>query len=143
MTIEKKLDALIDALGFDVEVIETITLDGKPLQKPVIGAPGEVIAVDNLRNIVRGIDYKLTKRGLQQGPDNNKLSEPKPSVSIDQLVKNIINLSQLESDLRYIKYKKCDFDRVVSWFGDLAKRHDTDGDGDWYLILGVEVFLDD
>jgi hypothetical protein len=60
---EKKLDALIDALGFDVEVIETITLSGKPLEKPDM-TPGAFLPVEasDLRDIIRVIDYKLTKR---------------------------------------------------------------------------------
>jgi hypothetical protein len=60
--IEKKLDALIDALGFDVEVVHTTTLSGQSLQKPEINNPFVKVSAEDVRNIVRKVDYKLVKR---------------------------------------------------------------------------------
>ena len=59
---EKKLDALIDALGFDVKAIHTTTLSGQPLQKPEINSPFVKVSAEEVRNIVHKVDYKLTKR---------------------------------------------------------------------------------
>ena len=144
---EKLLRAFIEVSGYEVEEFTN--------QSPIIClGTGE-------RDIAYIKDYKVTKGKLKQGLDDNKLSEPRSRVdidkvldtkstingvvvmvndtSIDQLVKNIVNLSQLTSNLRFIRHKKCDFDRVIGWFGDLAKRQ---GDT-YYLILNVEVFLDE
>tara|TARA_R110000851_G_scaffold106661_1_gene226103 strand:+ start:423 stop:767 length:345 start_codon:yes stop_codon:yes gene_type:complete len=54
---EKKLDALIDALGFDVEEVSKVYING------VMYCGNEsLIPVSTIDNIVHTIDYKLTKR---------------------------------------------------------------------------------
>ena len=64
MTNEMKLlRAFIEASGFDVEQTEIITLDGTPLPKPDM-RPGAFIPIeaDDIRNIIRVTDYKVTKK---------------------------------------------------------------------------------
>jgi hypothetical protein len=64
---EKKLDALIDALGFDVEQVSKVYING------VMYCGNEsLIPVSTIDNIVHTIDYKFTKR---DEPTINPLAE--------------------------------------------------------------------
>jgi hypothetical protein len=56
---EKKLDALIDALGFDVEQVSKVYINGVMYCESV-----SLMPVTPMDNIVHPIYYKLTKRDI-------------------------------------------------------------------------------
>ena len=120
---KKKLDALIDALGFDVKEVVNDDL--------LAFFGGEIPA--SLANQVSCVThYELTKR-----PD--PLTIRYDSVPLEQLIRNIIDLSLMDEQFRWIRYHKQSFNAVVRWFYGIAdKQSDT-----LYLIMGVEVFLDE
>ena len=115
--IEKKLDALIGALGFDVERINV-----NPRKNDRF--PSDPI-----------YDYKLTKR-------KDPLDVLYDGVPLRQLTYNIIDLSVkpfLDKKYKWIKYPKVQFDAVIESFGDDATKINDDS----YLIFGIEVSLDE
>ena len=68
---EKKLDALIDALGFDVEAITTKKFDGNYL-----GSDVYLYGVDS---------YKLTKRVEIKGPVDFEINKNNESLLLEKL----------------------------------------------------------
>ena len=73
------------------------------------------------------IDYKVTK----------KLDKLYDGVSLDQLIRNVFELSHANHSEKWIKYPKDIFDAVVKYFGDAAiNKTDT-----YAEIYGVDVFL--
>ena len=120
--IEKKLDALIDALGFNVEDV-TKNFEMTDKSRPEAGATFILKQV---------VDYKLTKKP-------NPLHVYYDDIRLEQLVANVIHLSECDHSERWIKYPKASFDAVVDWFGFQAERAIAHR----YTILGVEVSLDD
>ena len=132
---EELLRAFIEASGYEVEETSTIALNGKPLEKPSLGLAGGLIpvkTVKELRSIITITDYKVTKKA-------DHLHEWHDDVPLNQLVKNVIELSTIDAELRWIKYPKSSFYAVIKWFGDAAKRVNEHR----YEILGVEVSLDE
>lgn len=110
----KLLMAFIEASGFDVEEVDTSPLKHDRYPHTPI------------------IDYKVTKK-----PD--PLLTLYKGVPLSQLVKNVYELSISNHSERWIKYPEDQFHAVVNWFGCMAdKQSDT-----YYLIHGVEVFLDE
>lgn len=162
---EKLLRAFIEASGYDVKEDNKTFVNGELWGVKYSFIPTTIDDVVThstdykvtKRNPTKRLDVPLCKKGLS----DNKLSEPNTrvgidklldtrstingvivmvdNVTIDQLVKNILSLSQLKDELRFIKLNDRDFSGVVSWFGDLAERQSDH----YYLIFDVEVFLDD
>ena len=108
---EKKLDALIDALGFDVERLldikhiyrrEDLQPNGEPKENAMPNC-----TIDNST-------YKLTKR-------KDPLDVKYNGHFLRQLTTNIIEMEcdpTLSKENKWIKYDKEQFDAVVHWFGD-------------------------
>ena len=119
MTDEMKLlRAFIEASGYEVEEVN----NGK----------SEIVKAfwDRPAIIKEGIDYKVTKKP-------NPLHVYYDDVQLEQLVANIIQLSEYKADEKWIKYPKDSFDAVIDWFGTQAnKQSDTLAE-----ILEVDVFL--
>ena len=67
MNNDKLLRAFIEASGFEVEEVRTRTHHSQSYYNGVI-----------TRESSWDTDYKVTKTKLQQGLDDNKISEPKP-----------------------------------------------------------------
>jgi len=120
--IEKKLDALIDALGFDVKS------EYVPLNDSAISNWNDKWRNANTSHIPPKpeptTNYKLTKK------DNTPL---------DVTIKKILIISQLDPPLRFIKLPRDKFNSVVEWFIGMAiKSHNG-----MYVIFNVEVWLDE
>jgi hypothetical protein len=133
---EKKLDALIAALGFDVEVIHTTTLSGQPLQKPEINSPFVKVSAEEVRNIVHKVDYKLTKR-------KDPLDELYFGMTLRVLTDNIIRIQHdptLKTKDKWILYTKEAYDAVYDWFEDKVIIW---SDGKSFEVFGVKVILDE
>jgi hypothetical protein len=122
---EKKLDALIDALGFDVE--ETMTGDH--------------------RTFGCWIDFKFTKRDEPvrdwsvTGNDLiGSLDVLYNDVSLRQLVKNVNQLSDLDKKYRWIKYPRDSYNAVFGYFNG---RMIVWSCANSFDVLGVKVMLDE
>ena len=134
---EKKLDALIDALGFDVERVTTNrdeVEDYKAHRDCVIGScQVGMIPIGNRPK--PKYDYKLTKRA-------NPLDVKYNGVTLRKLTGNIIDIEcnpTLSKDDKWIHYNKEQFDAVVHCFGDKAV---MDGENKC-LIFDVILILDE
>ena len=64
---EKKIDALINALGFDVECVSKTYINGQ-----LYRGDGSVIPISPMDSVFCDVDYRLTKRDLpiREGIDN-------------------------------------------------------------------------
>ena len=139
--LEKKLDALIHALGFDVETLNTKTYgharELNHSERMFNGTRGELeFQGEGLyKEVTRHTNYKLTKR-------TDPLDVLYDGVTLRQLAENIIELKcnpLLPTENKWIKYPKASFEAVVDWFGFQAERKNEHR----YIILGVEVSLDE
>ena len=133
---EKLLRAFIEAQGY--EITELATPTGIKHEISNCGIHKKTAQFD--------IDYKVTKKAdVTTKGINAYLREcfngEGDHTPIEKLIKNVLILSQLGDGFRFIKYKKYDFDRVINWFGDLAVN--SSSTGGYYLILDVEIFLDE
>jgi len=137
MTIEKKLDALIDALGFDVERVETGIVhcdchNSNPLARYHMAGCMKCQGTGVLHGV---FDYKLTKRP-------NPLDVLYDDISLRQLTQNVIDLEvdpTLSASDKWIKYPKEQFFAVIDWFGNDAKRMNEHR----YNVFSVGVSLDE
>ena len=118
----KLLTAFIEASGYDVEEI-TKSVEMPDKSRPEVGSTFISKKV---------VDYKVTKKP-------SPLHVYYDDVQLEQLVANVIQLSECKVDERWIKYPKASFDAVVDWFGFQAERANAHR----YIILGVEVSLDE
>jgi hypothetical protein len=127
---EKKLDALIDALGFDV--VETPVFMARP---------------DGGDKVHIRTDIKLTKRNKPvrdcsvTGNDFiDSLDVSYDDVSLRQLVENINQLSELDKDYRWIKYP---LDSYYAVYGHFSSKMIIWSCKNYFEALGVKVMLDE
>ncbi len=132
---EKKLDALIDALGFDVEKVTTNRSEVEQFK---------IRKRDIIDRCLVGYTpigsrpkpkyhYKFTKR-------DETLDVLYDGVKLRQLVENVKDLSGLDGKYRWIKYPR---DSYYAVLGNFSGRM-----GIWYgvnnfQVLGVKVMLDE
>ena len=126
---EKLLRAFIEASGYEVEETGMETRINKEDLANMANPerPMSMIRIEDGTT-----DYKVTKKV-------DHLHEWYDDVPLNQLVRNVIVLSTVDAELRWIKYPKSSFYAVIKWFGDDAKRVNEHR----YEILGVEVSLDE
>ena len=127
--IEKKLDALIDALGFDVEELT--------IKKMLVTA-----GVPSIREFTQGCDvitytdYKLTKR---KGP----LDVLYCGITLRELTNNVMCIQcdpALAKKDKWIAYKKDAYEAVLCWFE--LKMHINKGVFS-FEVFDVKVILDE
>ena len=115
---DKLLRAFIEASGYEIETKVTSQELHNPHNSNV--------------EIITSTDYKVTKKVSIQ-------HDWYDGVTLNDLVKNIIILSNLEDQYKFIKYPKESFHAVIDWFGDDAIRCNEHR----YNIFNVEVGLDE
>jgi hypothetical protein len=127
---EKKLDALIDALGFDV--VET---------------PVFMISPDGINKVHIRTDFKLTKRDVPvrdwsvTGNDLiDSLDRLYDDVSLRQLVENINELSELDEKYRWIKYPLDSYYAVKVYF---SSKMPITSCPTYFKAIGVKVIIDE
>jgi hypothetical protein len=137
---EKKLDALIDALGFDVEEVVTTVHPPFSIMKAFTDRY-------NQQGPVHTVNYKLTKRDNTvrdwsvTGNDLiDSLDVLYDDVSLRQLVENVNQLSELDKKYRWIKYPINSYCAVSNHF--ISKMPITVCSG-YFEALGVKVMLDE
>lgn len=129
----KLLRAFIEASGYDIEeeFILHIACKCRP-NSAVLGGDRDCDICCGTGQDGGDFDYKVTKKP-------NPLHVYYDDVQLEQLVANVIHLSECNDSERWIKYPKASFDAVVDWFGFQAERANAHR----YIILGVEVSLDE
>ena len=141
--IEKKLDALIDALGFDVTKYTEFDYQK---HKDNIVPPNRICVLESDSAYVidyKGmytsrlkepvIDYKLTKR-------KEPLDVLYDGVTLRVLTDNVIDIMLLPHSCKWIAYKKEAYDAVLGWFGD---KFVILSDNKSFKVFGVKVILDE
>ena len=127
---EKKLDALIDALGFDV--VET---------------PVFMISPDGINKVHIRTEINLTKRDVPvrdwsvTGNDLiDSLDRLYDDVSLRQLVENINELSELDEKYRWIKYPLDSYYAVKVYF---SSKMPITSSPTYFKAIGVKVMIDE
>jgi hypothetical protein len=127
---KKKLDALIDALGFDI--VETPIFMNRP---------------DGAYKVHIRTDFKLVKRDAPvrdcsvTGNDLiDSLDVLYDDVSLRQLVENVNQLSELDKKYRWIKYPKDSYNAVFRYFSNNMIVWSCANSFD---VLGVKVMIDE
>jgi hypothetical protein len=123
---EKKLDALINALGFDVEESHVLDVDNYKVARLVSFGMFEVN-----KDYIHP-EFKFTKR-------DEPLDVLYDGVSLRQLVENVKGLSGLDGKYRWIKYPKCSYDAVYEY---LSSKMDIKVCVSNFQVFGVKVMLD-
>jgi len=119
----KLLRAFIEASGFDVEDTQKVIIKGVEHK-----GKAHEIPVDDLDSMEIINDYKVTKK-----PD--PLRKEYSGVSLEQLVKNIFTVSNLDDGYKFINYDRDQFNAVYDWFIHDVKEKTSDS----FLIYGVTV----
>ena len=88
MTVEKKLDALIDALGFDVEETCKTFINGAEY-----GGTAGIFPVTPMDDVTHAANYKLTKRQYNKKPMLHRIVRmyEKGEMEHDEMVARIID----------------------------------------------------
>jgi hypothetical protein len=138
---EKKLDALIDALGFDVEEVVTTVHPPFSIMKACFTDRY------NQQGPVHTVNYKLTKRDEPvrdwsvTGNDLiGSLDKFYDDVSLRQLVENINQLSVLDEKYRWIQYPLDSYYAVKVYF---SSKMPITSSPTYFKVLGVKVMLDE
>jgi hypothetical protein len=129
--IEKKLDALIGALGFDVEEahIPADDMDASEWNKMFTSRYCSAIPT----RPVATINYKLIKR-------KDPLDIFYDGVTLRVLTNNVIDIMTNPFPYKWIAYKKEAYDAVLGWFGD---KFVILSDNKSFKVFGVRVILDE
>ena len=126
--IEKKLDALIDAMGFDVE--ETTIING------VVMSVRDATIIDRYCRAPKNTDYKLTKR-------KDPLDVRYYGIILRELTNNIIDINcdvTRAKKYKWIAYKIDAYNAVFDWFDRLLVINKGINS---FNVLDVKVFLDE
>ena len=131
--IEKKLDALIDALGFDVKRVCDIEYIYKSEDLQDDGEPKEYALADS---IIDNSTYKLTKR-------KDPLDVLYCGITLRELTNNVMCIQcdpTLATNDKWIAYKKDAYEAVLCWFE--FKMH-INKDVFSFKVFDVQVILDE
>jgi hypothetical protein len=138
---EKKLDALIDALGFDVKEVVTTVHPPFSIMKACFTDRY------NQQGPVHTVNYKLIKRDKTvrecsvTGNDLiDSLDRFYDDVSLRQLVENVNQLSRLDKEYRWIKYPLDSYYAVKVYF---SSKMPITSCPTYFKALDVKVMLDE
>jgi hypothetical protein len=142
---EKKLDALIDALGFDVEEIRTRDNEAYNHDLRAYGGMLGMMPANGRDYITT--EFKLTKRDKTVHDSSvtgndliDSLDRFYDDVSLRQLVENVNQLSRLDKEYRWIKYPLDSYYAVKVYFS--SKMPITSCPA-YFKALDVKVMLDE